>query len=456
MQEPNSQEHVTYFRQPTQTTKRVFQVAILIAVSPLAFAACLTPTPTRNPVPSLATSEQQTQGTAESSTGQKKMHQILTSVQSVELSFARGNCPAVMRSAQALLQSLAADETESLPLSIRLAMSICASKLSPTHPDQAEAALSYADEALRQLPPLWSTSFLLSLKAERFEAMGRYAEARSVRESIARELDSDQRIREKNDLALLRLQDSYSKLTAAEQDLLRRFVSRSSAEGQHFAVLSDLETAAAQNPNDAFTYLLQRIRDQLILRIESAYAKESAKLVAALQLGRSAEAEAIEERILQDFPTLSFKRRTKALANAFTTGGTIPLEGAASETAQSGSGGWVTEEERLQAARKALDSGRPDQAVGILKAIPPHNRDGSVTQLLSEAETVHIRELRLRVRDLFKRAETRGSSADKISDYEQCLEILRYTLKEYPNTQHRRSLERNIRSVEERLSDLKF
>lgn len=450
VQEPNPQGNFMPTGQLIKRAERGFRAVALIAVSPLTLIACLTPAPPRDPVPSLATGGQM--GTSERPAGREKVQRVLVSVQSLELAFARGNCPAVMRTAQALLPSLSADETAALPLSVRLAMSICASDLNPTHKDQAEAALSYADEALRQLPPLWSTTYLLSLKAERFEAMGRFAEARNVRESIARELDSDQRIREKNDLALMRLQESYGQLSAAEQDLLRRFVSRSSAEGQHFAVLSDLEAAAAQNPDSTFAKLLKRVRDQLILRIEYAYAKESSKLVAALQIGNTSEAEAIEEQILQNFPTLPFQRRTKALANAFAEKGTIPLEGSSSEGPQTG--GWVTAEERLLAARKALDAGRPDQAANILKAIPPDSRSGAVSQLLSEAETVHIRELRLRVRDLFKRAETRGSVAEKVKDYEQCLEILRYTLKEYPNTQHRRSLERNIRSVEERLNEL--
>jgi tetratricopeptide (TPR) repeat protein len=423
-------------------------------LSSLTLVSCVTQQPARDPVPSLTSGSQENPAPASSySQDGRQVQEILRQIQTIELAFARSNCAAVMRVAHVLLPALSANETSSLPLSARLAMSICASDQSPTHQDQAEAALSYVDEALQNFPPLWSTTFLLSLKAERFEALGRFDEARETRKAITRALDSDQRLRENNDLALLRLEETFGQLSAAEQDLLRRFVTRSYADGKQFVVLADIDTAAGQNPDGAFAELLKQIRGQLVARIEYAYAQQTARLIEAHQAGKEDQAEAIEEALLQNFPTLAYQRRTRALSAAVSPGGPIPLSESPTDALPDG-GGLLSTQERIVAARKALDSGRPDQAVLILKGIAPDKRSGAATQLLHEAETVHIRELRLRVRDLFKRAESSASTSDKINDYEQCLEILRYTLREYPETQHRRALERNIRSVEERLKEL--
>ena len=373
---------------------------------------------------------------------------VLVQLQKIEESFSRGDCSDVAKRTLALQGLLSAELQAELPLSTSVALAECAARNQPDQKEQAQRALQHLKEAATKLTPPWDLARILASQAERLEKMGRPAEAIQIRQALAEQLQKSADMEKRNALALQGLDPHFAELSTTERNKLNELLLASYGDSSLFETLTQIDSASSQ-ASQGFQILARSIRERTLLRIERLYAEDMAQLIAALQNGQGQEAKAISEKIKRRFPTVNYTRRTDATLASFANEQALALPGSSQQqedrplnTAD------MTLQQRVAQARLALAEGRPDQSVQYLRTIPESSRNPAISQLLSEAEDAHIRELRLRVRDLFKRAESGVSGDSRKADYMQSLEILRFIIKEYPTHSTRKQIDKNIRNIE--------
>jgi hypothetical protein len=383
---------------------------------------------------------------------------ILSQIKAVEIAYANGKCDEIATRAQALRGVLTEDLAASAPLSFFIALSDCAAKNAPLDNAQVNKSLDYLDLALSSLSPTWDRSRLLKMKASRLEASGKLDLALKTRLQLAAALRESNNEKLANDADLVRLDPDFQTLTPLEREKIKDILASYLREDRLFDTLRMIDTAASggAEAKPALSSVLRKTRDQVLLRIEEVFAADIALIVAMLQSGQRPQAESAAQSLKRKYPTLNYQRRIDATLAAFANptqdGQTMPLSGGLGALPDTSD---LSPEQRMRQATEALDSGRPDHAVALLRAIPEQSRSTAASKLLAESENVHIRNLRLRVTDLFKSAESKSNPQDKILDYDQALELLNYILREYPKNPARRQIEKNIRSIETTLRQLR-
>ena len=383
---------------------------------------------------------------------------ILSQIKAVEIAYANGKCDEIATRAQALRGVLTEDLAASAPLSFFIALSDCAAKNAPLDNAQVNKSLDYLDLALSSLSPTWDRSRLLKMKAIRLEASGKLDLALKTRLQLAAALRENNNEKLANDADLVKLDPDFQTLTPLEREKIKDILALYLREDKLFDTLRLIDTTASggAEAKPALSSVLRKIRDQVLLRIEEVFAADSALIIAMLQSGQRPQAESAAQSLKRKYPTLNYQRRIEATLAAFANptqdGQTMPLSGGSGALPDTSD---LSPEQRIRQATEALDSGRPDHAVALLRAIPEQSRSSAVSKLLAESENVHIRNLRLRVTDLFKNAESKSNPQDKILDYDQALELLNYILREYPKNPARRQIEKNIRSIETTLRQLR-
>lgn len=433
-------EKVLYFRNYNECAAAA--VSLVITVSGCATGGPSHPLPRLQPG-GIATQEQKTPPPIA----------LLDSISEIESMFARSNCEGVQRSSQDIYENSSPQVVSALPLSTRLAMSVCASRLLAGDPEQGRNALSYLEAAERSLVPLWDPSEISLFRAKILESLGDRAGALEVRRNlIVRFQQKTQQTLEKNQLEILQLSEKYESLSEFEKSTLRRFASESFRQSGLSTAVEEMTAALSASSNPDYSEFLRELRDTAIFRLESEFAKQSLPLVQALSSANRNDVNELIAELERKFPSESFRKRIQALVGAYEKQTELPLFDEGEGTPKAGS--LLTYDERIRRAKEELNRGRPDEAVELLRTIPEASRTGEAAHLLREAETVHIRELRLRVRDLFQTADTRPNASAKIRIYEQCLEVLNSILEQYPETSFRRSIERNIRNIESRISEI--
>lgn len=383
---------------------------------------------------------------------------ILGQVKAIELSYASGRCDEVASLAQTLRGVLTEDLAASAPLSLFVALSDCAAESAPLDNNQIKKSVEYLDLAISNLSPTWDRARLLRQKAERLESSGKLELAFKTRLQLAAALTESNKEKLVNDAEVVKLDPEFQALSPLEREKLKDILSSYLRDERLFDTLRMIDTAASggAEAKPGLSAVLRKIRDQVLLRIEEIFAADIALVISTLQSGQRQQAESAAQGLKRKYPTLNYQRRVEATMTAFAgpaqDSHSMPLSassGALPDTSD------LSPEQRIRQATEALDSGRPDHAVALLRAIPEQNRSAAATKLLAESENVHVRNLRLRVTDLFKNAESRGNSQDKIHDYEQALELLNSILREYPKNPARRQIEKNIRSIETTLKQLR-
>jgi hypothetical protein len=404
--------------------------------------------------------------TPSTSQGPMSTHQLLAELKSLELAFARGLCDQVLLRADVLKKALAQAPDSNIPLSTAVALSECAARHSPEDKAQAGRSLELLDRALANLTPPWDRSQLLSLKAARLESMGQREAALRVR----KELDSlkhDQRQSQAaNRVAMVRLDPRAAALTQTQRMTLLRLSELSLHDEGLFDALRAIDaelalaadvtpsTLAASSP-DGWSNVLRELREDTLLRVEERFATDLGALVKLLQTSERAQALALVDKLMLTYPSVSYHRRLKATVAAFeSSGAAMPLPGPSPTSEGALDSLDLTIEQRMAMASQSLASGRPDEAVAMLRSVAPSQRTAELKRKLAEAEAIHVRDLRLRVRDILQRAATRTSDGDRAGDLKQALEILNFIVQEYPSIDARKQIDRNIRSIEQNLSQI--
>jgi tetratricopeptide (TPR) repeat protein len=338
-------------------------------------------------------------------------------------------------------------------------MSDCAARTAPENQEQNDRANQILDTAMSNLVPPLDKAYLLSLKATRLESRGRPDEAIKVRQLLAAELQKLERQEVANNLALLRMNHRTARISATERDRVSALIAKAMDDEVLFDTLRSIEATNASSMSTQsapeMAAILRDLREQVVLRIEERFAIDIAALVKVLQSDKQADAERMSSQLKIIYPTLGYQRRIDATVAAFSNRNqSMPLapDGQGPSIAYDTSD--LTEDQRFAMASQAMASGRPDEAVRLLRSVPEVSRSAELKRRLDEAESVHIRDLRLRVRDLLQRASSRSNPTERAGDYREALEVLNFILAEYPKNSARKQIERNIRNIQFNLSQM--
>lgn len=434
----------------------------------LGLVSCVTSPSSRTPsVPATATPKMETTKETPVPAHQAvelSTSQLLEHLKSIELAYARGLCDQVSLRSEIVRAALEGTKAKAIPLSVELAMIDCAARQNSQDVSQANRAVEMMDNMLTNLAPPWDRSYILTMKAARLEASGRPELAIKARQQIAAIKDDQRREHVANQLAILRLDPRAAKLSAGDKNHLSKLLEQASDEERLFDTLRAIDAARTSSADSVpstpdktteWDSLLRELRESVLVRIEERFAAEQASLVQRLQSGSRDDANQMAEKLALAYPSLTYQKRLQSTLSAFDERATaMPIPDASSETGNQADLSDLSEAQRLTMATQSLSAGRPDEAVKLLRSVPEAQRSPELRKRLAEAEAVHIRDLRLRVRDLLERASARSSTSDRTNDYTQARDILQFILKEYPGSDARKQIERNIRRIEFNLAQI--
>ena len=86
-------------------------------------------------------------------------------------------------------------------------------------------------------------------------------------------------------------------------------------------------------------------------------------------------------------------------------------------------------------------------AVETLDALPEPVRTDRTRRFRRDAAEAHVRDMRIRVRDIYGRSTTQADPQTKMDALKQCRQILETILTKYPDTPGRSGVERNLKTI---------
>jgi hypothetical protein len=121
------------------------------------------------------------------------------------------------------------------------------------------------------------------------------------------------------------------------------------------------------------------------------------------------------------------------------------------EQAQANSQSTANIEQIVSSVTQLINNDSPDQAIAMLDTIPDNQRTETTKRLRKEAVNNLVTNLRFRVRALFVRSTEQTGQAKKDS-LQQCEQILKGIVKNYPDYQDMPAVLNNLKQVQRELS----
>lgn len=392
----------------------------------------------------------------------------ITALAAIEQAYARRQCAVVLEQGRRIGELRLSNAQ--LPLGAQVALAVCNAELAPDDAAKNLRALEALASAEESLPPFVDKAELIDQRAERYLAKGERASGLKEKRRARLELANRDRRLAQLDVQILQLSDGIAYLNTSQQALWRQAVVSAQQDGRLFEATRQLDELLAGVASPEAREVILAQRKQVQGRIEQLFALEAAQLEDKRASGREAELRLQAEEMRARFPAPQFQARIDALlrgsgaAAAFpipssplnSAPASVPEASAGGNTAspQPSPEGPVSAEKATADARAALDAGNAEEAIRQLDAIPQVERNERVASLRRQAAEVHVRELRFRVSELYRRASGIADPKAKGEALRQSKQLLEMILQRYPDTSSKSSVERNLKSINLEIEEL--
>ncbi len=397
---------------------------------------------------------------------------IAQELRAIEAAFSRRSCPQVSEHERRLAPLRKGKLA--LPLSTALAFAVCDAESTPNDKAKGERALALLEEAQKNLVPAYNFLFLEDLKTERFTALGDTTRALESRKRMRAYISSLDALLVKVDGEILRLSGGAEQLSAEQKARHNEALRLWPSDDTLFDALKILDDLLAEVVNANARALLLQTRAAVLSRIEDDFARESSLVEMRLKEGREPEAKEQAARMRDRFPRDSYVRRIDALVGLTPhvlsplPGQSLPGSGAPSTDATASSAGGsfpaggteasatgvLNSEAAFDSARKALDEGRPEDALQTLRALPEGAQNDKTRRLRRESVDLYVRNTRAQVRNLYNRAGASADLAQKAELLRECKKKLEELLAKAPDAPGRSGIERNLRTINQDLEGI--
>jgi hypothetical protein len=432
-----------------------------------AMAACTTTTMTPPPTPDTKakTDKKEKQTTETGTTGQSSGgSSSLPFVTQFEAALAKRDCVTIRS-----LESQLIAPPESYSNSVILATSWCAQQKSPQDAEALGKFVNSADQALKLEAPLFSPAFIEQLKGESYSAAGdnnaaRASFAKSMSISALQFMSFVSGPALRNDL-----QNLEPLLTGAQSSLLKEIRTSLADSSTQTVALTKMDELLSQLPSGGARDRLLSSRLRLFSALELTFASQLSTLEETRMKGDAVALEEETNKIRRLFPGRPHQIRVDSIA-----GGTSSTKTAAvdpSATAPNNQCNTLTPtavlnsaerfdlstDKALQLAKMALNDGKPADAVDILDNLSEANKNEKTRGLRREASEAHVKDMRRKASEIYKKVAIIGDTQGKLDSLSQCKQILESILSRYPETDSytRRNIQKFLNSVSDNISELK-
>ena len=400
---------------------------------------------------------------------------IIQELRAIEASFVRRNCSQIREHTKRLEALKVNTKSGTLPVSTVLALAICDADAVPSDKNKAVNALAAIDMAIRNLEPWVNAAYLEDLRAERYLALKDRDNALKARKRQRQLLTSQDEALATVDSQILELSDGVAALNDAQRAKFKEASALALQDDKLFMSISLLDELLASLQAGAARTAVLGERARVVGHIEQLFTLEASEVEDKKATAREAEAKEQANQMHARFPTKVYSARIDALLGISKAQELSPSQpsslpaaapgspGPASNTAPAATSGAVSPpaalsdtqltEKALSDAKGAIDSGNPQGAVDALDALPENLRTDRTRRLRREAAEAHVRDLRIRVRDLYNRATAQSDKQIKLDSLKQCKQILETILAKYPDTPGRSGVERNLKTIAQDIED---
>jgi hypothetical protein len=366
------------------------------------------------------------------------------------------------------IQSLSQDVTlneENNSTGVAFAIYWCEQQKSPKDKPALERVLSSADQLQKAEAPFLNTAFIEQLKAESLDAAGdtagaraSFAKAMSLSALQFMTLVSGQTLR-------LELQSIEPLLTGAQSALLNDVRTSLADPSKQANALTKLDELISQIPAGVIYDKLLATRLKLFAAFELSFASQLGSLEETRLQGNVAALETAAASIRRLFPSRPHQQRidsilgknptTEGVAGKPSTQQCAALSPA--DILNSADRSDLTSDKALQLAKTALNDGKPGDAVEILDSLSEVNKNERTRGLRREASEAHVKDMRRKANELYRRVAMTGDAQAKLDSLSQCKQILENILVKYPDTDSftKRNIQKFLNSVSENITELK-
>jgi hypothetical protein len=384
----------------------------------------------------------------------------LTQVSQLQAALAKRDCKSIESIADDLPNAGQNNST-----AIAFAIQWCAHQKSPKDKTSLERVLSSAEQIQKTESPFLNAAFIEQLKAESLEASGdttaaraAFAKAMSTSALQFMTMVSGQTLR-------LDLQALEPLLTGAQSALLNEIRLSLSDNARQATALTKLDELLSQVPAGGVYDKLLAARLKLFAAFELSFASQLGTLEETRLQGNVAALENAAGNIRRLFPGRAHQQRIDSIL-----GKTSSPESAANKTpAQqcaaltpaevlgSSDRSDLTPDKAMMLAKTALNDGKPGDAVEILDSLSEVNKNERTRGLRREASEAHVKDMRRKASELYKRVAMTGDSQAKLDSLSQCKQILENILVKYPDTDSltKRNIQKFLNSVSENITEIK-
>ena len=409
---------------------------------------------------------------------------IVQELRAIEASFVRRNCGQIREHTKRLEALKVNTKSSALPVSTVLALALCDAEAMPADKTKFLNALTAIDMASRNLEPWVNGAYLENLKAELYLAQKDRPNALKSKKRERLLLASQDQALSLVDAQILELTEGTAALSDVQKAKFKEASAFALQDDKLFVSISLLDELLASLPTGgaARTVVLGE-RARVVGRVEQLFTLESSEVEDKKSTNRDAEAKEQANLMRNRYPTKIYGARIDLLMGISKDGGnstpgssalspssppTTPPAGPASAPPPvpsnsqplpgTAAGAPLSEtqvvDKALADAKGALDTGNPQGAVDALDALPENLRTDRTRRLRREAAEAHVRDLRIRVRDLYNRATAQPDKQIKLDSLKQCKQILETILAKYPETPGRSGVDRNLKTISQDIEDL--
>ncbi|NBW81215.1 hypothetical protein EBR21_05625 [bacterium] len=430
-------------------------------------AACTTTTvatpPTNEHRP--ATEKMENQTTEKNSAGQNSTSgSSIPFVTQFEGALAKRDCAAIRS-----LESQLIAPPESYANSVILATAWCAHQKSPEDSVALAKFVSAADKAIKLEAPLFSPAFIEQLKGESYSAAGDNNSARasfgkSISVSALQFMSFVSGPALKNDL-----QSLEPMLTGAQSSLLKEIRTSLTDSSTQSVALNKMDELLSQLPPGGARDRLLASRLRLFSALELTFASQLSTLEETRMKGNTAALEEETSKIRKLFPGRPHQMRIDSITGTATSNKTAAVDPSTAAPGNqcntltptavlnSNERYDLSSDKALQLAKMALNEGKPGDAVDILDGLSEANKSEKTRGLRREASEAHVKDMRRKASEIYKKVAIIGDPQGKLDTLSQCKQILESILSRYPDTDSytRRNIQKFLNSVSDNISELK-
>lgn len=384
----------------------------------------------------------------------------LMQVSQIHTALAKRDCKTVDSLAENLPEA-----AESFSSGIAFAIQWCGHQKSPKDKAALERVLNSAEQLQKSEAPLLNSAFIEQLKGESLESAGdmtgaraSFAKAMSLSALQFMTLVSGQTLK-------LELQSIDPLLTGSQSALLNEIRLSLSDSSRQATAIAKLDELLSLVPAGSVYDKLLATRLKLFAAFELSFASQLGSLEETRLQGNTTALESSAANIRRLFPGRAHQQRIDSILGKNPPADSAAAKPAAQQCAalsptdalNSADRSDLTADKAMILAKTALNDGKPGDAVEILDSLSDVNKTDRTRGLRREASEAHVKDMRRKASELYKRVVMTGDSQAKLDSLSQCKQILENILFKYPDTDTltKRNIQKFLNSVSENITELK-